>query len=234
MVDLSDLPILDTDAEGKPTMSYVQGPGGLIEQRSGETTSFALRDAHGDITTLADGEGEVASRQTYDPWGDQLAGPSLEMGWLGAQQRRSDGATGLVQMGIRSYDPTLGAFLTEDPVLGHVGVGMTTDRYLYALSNPLNRYDLNGRDVCVFGGCVGPDDVAAIGEDIEGGLGIAEEGVNAVGSATGSAADDAWDWTAPGREWTSDRAQDFWKAHGGTLESVYTFAGKHWQECSEV
>jgi len=231
--DLSDLPILDTDAEGEPTVSYVQGPSGLVEQRAGEATSFPLRDAHGDITTLADAEGEVASRQTYDPWGEQLAGPSLEMGWLGAQQRRSDPATGLVQMGVRSYDPALGAFLTEDPLLGHVGLGMTVDRYLYALNNPLNRYDLNGRDVCVFGGCVGPDDVAEFGEDIEGGLGIAEEGVNAVGSAAGSSADDVWNWTAPSREWTSDRAKDFWKAHGDTLEDLYRFAGEHWEGCAK-
>ncbi len=147
--DLSDLPILDTDAEGEPTMSYVQGPGGLVEQRAGEATSFPLRDAHGDITTLADGEGEVASRQTYDPWGEQLSGPSLEMGWLGAQQRRGDSATGLVQMGARIYDPALGRFLSEDPVVGQVGLGATFNRYPYASDNPLNRNDLDGRETCV-------------------------------------------------------------------------------------
>jgi RHS repeat-associated protein len=119
-------------------MSYVQGPEGLVEQRSGEATSFPLRDAHGDITTLADGEGEVASRQIFDPWGDQLAGPSLEMGWLGAQQRRTDTATGLVQMGIRSYDPRLGRFLTEDPIAVTVGLGQLADRYSYAANTPPN------------------------------------------------------------------------------------------------
>ncbi len=154
--DLSDIPILDTDAEGKPTMSYVQGPEGLVEQRSGEATGFPLRDAHGDITTLADGEGGVASRQTYDPWGDQISGPSLEMGWLGAQQRRSDGATGLVQMGIRSYSPTMGSFSTEDPILGHLGISATINRYVYAWDNPLLYYDLNGRSVLgVAGGVIG-------------------------------------------------------------------------------
>jgi hypothetical protein len=101
------------------------------------------------------------------------------------------------------------------------------------LNNPLNRYDLNGRDVCVFGGCVGADDLAAIGEDLEDGLGIAEEGVNTVGSAAGSAATDAWDWTAPGREWTAERAQDFWKEHGDTLEDAYRFAGGHWKGCAK-
>jgi len=159
--DLSDLPILDTDAEGEPTVSFVQGPEGLVEQRSGEATSFPLRDAHGDITTLADGEGEVASRQTYDPWGEQLTGPSLEMGWLGAQQRRSDPATGLVQMGIRPYDAAIGGFVAEDPVLGTPGESQSLNRYPYAWDNPVNLYDLDGREVCasigIVQGCVDSD-----------------------------------------------------------------------------
>ncbi len=159
--DLSDLPILDTDAEGEPTVSYVQGPEGLVEQRSGEATSFPLRDAHGDITTLADGGGEVASRQTYDPWGKQLTGPSLEMGWLGAQQRRSDPATELLQMGIRPYSSGLGSFVAEDPVLGTLGESQSLSRYPYAWNNPLNLYDLDGREVCAglgpIQGCVDSD-----------------------------------------------------------------------------
>jgi RHS repeat-associated protein len=104
--------------------------------------TFPLRDAHGDITTLAGAEGEVASRHTYDPWGEQLSGPQLDMGWLGAQQRRADPAIGLVQMGAHPYNPSMGSFHAEDPVLGHVGIGITTNRYPYAWDNPLNLYDL--------------------------------------------------------------------------------------------
>jgi RHS repeat-associated protein len=159
--DLSDLPVLDTDAEGEPAVSYVRGPEGLVEQRTSEATSFPLRDAHGDITTLVDGEGEVASRQTYGPWGEQLSGLSLEMGWLGAQQRRSDPATGLVQMGIRPYNPALGSFAVEDPVLGTPGESQSLSRYPYAWDNPLNLYDLDGREVCAglgpLQGCVDSD-----------------------------------------------------------------------------
>lgn len=68
------------------------------------------------------------------------------MGWLGAQQRRADSAIGLVQMGVRPYSPSIGSFNAEDPVLGHVGISVTANRY--AWDNPLNLYDLNGRDVC--------------------------------------------------------------------------------------
>jgi RHS repeat-associated protein len=117
--------------------------------------------------------------------------------YLGAQQRRADPATGLIQMGARSYSPSLGRFMSEDPVFGHLGVGASVDRYLYVWDNPLNLYDLNGQDVCV----PSPFGDACAGD-------AAED----VGGAASDVANSTWDWTAPGRGWVGDRAQDFWKA----------------------
>jgi len=122
---------------------------------------------------VANAAGEVTSRQSYDPWGTQLSGPTVEMGYLGAQQRRFDPTSGLIQMGARSYSPTLGRFLTEDPVLGHLGVGTSFNRHAYVWDNPLNLYDLDGLDVCVptpFGDA------------------CAEEAAEDVGNAAGNAA----------------------------------------------
>ena len=83
------------------------------------------------------------------------------MGWLGTQQRRSDPATELVKMGVRSYNPTLGGFASEDPVLGTSGESQSLNRYPYAWDNPLNLYDLDGREVCAglgpIQGCLGGD-----------------------------------------------------------------------------
>jgi RHS repeat-associated protein len=173
--NLGDMPTLVTDGEGKTTMSYVQGAGGLLEQRAGTATSFPLLDGHGDVTAVASGAGEVESRQSFDPWGLQLSGPGLEMGYLGAWERPTDQASGLIQMGARSYSPALGGFLTEDPVYGRLGIGASVNRYPYVRDNPLNLYDLSGRDVCVptpFGGACAEDaaeDVASGAEDIAGG-----------------------------------------------------------------
>ena len=192
--DLSDRPILDTDAEGEPTMSYVQGPEGLVEQRSGEATSFPLRDAHGDITTLVSGEGEVASRQTYDPWGGSLSGPALEMGYLGAQQRRSDLATGLTQMGARPYSSALGSFISEDPILGYMGVGVTFDRYAYVGGNPLRYFDLTGRS-------------------------FIEDAAGTVGDVWGETGGAAWDESAGLR----DRAGVAGDGNGGSLSEAPGF-----------
>jgi hypothetical protein len=132
-------------------------------------------------------------------------------------------------MGERSYDPSLGRFLTEDPVLGHLGIGASVNRYPYAWDNPLNRYDLNGRDVCVLGACTGDvaEDVVGAGEEIAGGVEMAEEGVDAIRAG----AEEAANWTAPGRTWIADRARDFWKRYRGPLEDVYAFAGANWQTC---
>lgn len=202
--DLTDLPTYDANAEGKTTTSYVQGPRGLLEQRSAETTLYPLADSHGDITALTGPTGSVESRQSYDPWGTQLSGPSLEMGYLGAYERRADPITGLIQMGARSYGPALGRFMSEDPVLGHLGIGTSFNRHAYVWGNPLNLYDLDGLDVCVptpFGDACAE---AAV-EDVGNAAG------NAAGSA-GSAAESAWNWTQPGRQWVSDRAQDFVKS----------------------
>jgi hypothetical protein len=115
-------------------------------------------------------------------------------------------------------------------VFGHFGIGASVDRYLYVWDNPLNRYDLNGRDVCVptpFGGA------------------CAEDAAEDVGNVAKDAAESTWNTTAPVRnvagevpgklqgaaEFAADRAKDFWKEHGSTLENIYRFAGSHWATC---
>ena len=90
------------------------------------------------------------------------------MGYLGAWERPTDPATGLIQMGARTYDPSLGSFASEDPVLGHLGLGESVGHYLYVRDNPLNSYDLSGRDVC---GTVG--EAPVIGGALETGCHVA-------------------------------------------------------------
>jgi RHS repeat-associated protein len=142
--DLTDRAILKTDPSSGVISSYVQGPMQLVEQRDDSGTAYPLADGHGDVTTVADASGAVRSRESYDPWGNQLSGPQLENGFLGTYQRLTDPSTGSAQMGARPYNPSLGRFLSEDPVLGVEGVGQSVDRYLYVWDNPINRFDLNG------------------------------------------------------------------------------------------
>lgn len=164
--DLTDRPIFDAGMSGSTVTEWVQGPIGLLEE-SDSATSYVLADAHGDVTTMTDDAGSVASRQEFDPWGDQQSGPGLDFGWLGSQQRRSDTETGMIQMGVRSYAPTIARFMSEDPVLAHLGIGQSTNRHSYTWGNPVNHFDLDGRDVCVLGACASDvGDVVSDGADM--------------------------------------------------------------------
>jgi RHS repeat-associated protein len=179
--DLSDMPSYLSNGEGETTRSYVQGARGLVEQRAGEATSFPLTDAHGDITAITGPTGGVESRQEYGPWGEQLSGSSLEMGYLGAFERRADSATGLIQMGARSYGPALGAFASEDPLGGTIGNAASQNHYPYAWDDPIGRADLNGRSVCGTVGELLGGSAKGVCEDLPsvdgpGGKSLAEEG----------------------------------------------------------
>jgi RHS repeat-associated protein len=53
--------------------------------------------------------------------------------------KKLDTSTGLIEMGARPYDPTLGRFLTTDPIEGG-----SLNTYDYAGQDPINGYDLDG------------------------------------------------------------------------------------------
>lgn len=60
--------------------------------------------------------------------------------WLGGKRRSTEFPSGIVQMGVRSYLPSIGRFLQPDPVLGG-----SCNAYEYTCQDPLNVYDLDGR-----------------------------------------------------------------------------------------
>jgi RHS repeat-associated protein len=147
----SDSPAWTEDIrEGKATwtrnISAIGGGLGAI-QTSGGDVSLQLTDMHGDVAATVEDDYEapaVFSTQRFDEFGNPLQsgslfGGSAEYGWLGGRARRTQLPSGVIQMGVRSYVPDLGRFLTPDPVRGG-----SANAYDYANQDPVNAFDLDG------------------------------------------------------------------------------------------
>ncbi len=103
----------------------------------------ALQKSSGEVTLQSEAKG-LLDTQRFDEFGNPLqaellTGGKAEYGWLGAQGRRTQLASGVIQMGRRSYVPALGRFLTRDPVPGG-----SANAYDYANQDPVNNFDLTG------------------------------------------------------------------------------------------
>ncbi|MGR8012293.1 RHS repeat-associated core domain-containing protein [Streptomyces hypolithicus] len=122
----------------------VGGISGNLEATTSGTGNIVLQLAtiHGDVglqLPLDATKSPVVLRQ--DEYGNPLVdSPATRYGWLGAKQRSTETPTGAVLMGVRLYDPTLGRFLSPDPLPGG-----NANAYDYVMGDPLNRVDLNGK-----------------------------------------------------------------------------------------
>jgi RHS repeat-associated protein len=144
--DNTALTLTTTMAVTERTISL---PGGVTYTARGAASVWSYPNLHGDVVAIANQTGiKQGTTILYDPYGNLLGGAlpdnqtgSLDNGWLGQHQRPTEHATGLVatiEMGARPYNPTLGRFLTTDPIEGG-----TPNPYVY-VDDPINQFDLSG------------------------------------------------------------------------------------------
>jgi RHS repeat-associated protein len=123
----------------------ITGIGGGLSaiQESSGTTTLQLANLHGDIVataSLSPTAKEPIANFEFDEFGNPKKGTAGRFGWLGSSSRRAELPSGVIQMGVRSYIPTLGRFISIDPVTGG-----SASAYDYANADPVNQTDLDGR-----------------------------------------------------------------------------------------
>jgi RHS repeat-associated protein len=131
-------------ALGSTWSRYVTGIGGELAavQESSGTVAFDLENLHGDIVAKASSSPtatKLLNTYRFDEFGVPQAGAAGRFGWLGAKLRRTELASGVIQMGARSYVPQIGRFLSSDPVAGG-----SANAYDYVNQDPTNQQDLAG------------------------------------------------------------------------------------------
>src|SRR3546814_584484 len=110
-----------------------------------QTVEYYHTDALGTPVAVTDATGEVIRRNEYAPYGDLLNEPATDgPGYTG---HVTDAATGLVYMQQRYYDPSVGRFISTDPIAARSGSRGQFNRYWYANNNPYKFIDPDGRKI---------------------------------------------------------------------------------------
>lgn len=116
----------------------------LVAARKGGVTSWLHGDHLGSTVLVTNAAGSEVLRMRHRPFGERFNASTTveeETDFIG---ERRDSETGLVYQRSRYYDPVLARYTAADsldPVMPSVG----TNRYAYALNDPVNNYD-NGKE----------------------------------------------------------------------------------------
>jgi len=155
---------LMTTESGQTTLKErISLPGGVVIsfENGDENTkeeSYLFTDVLGSTVAVANALGQVTERYRYDPWGrPRMADWQAINDGDWAVLEREEGATGrgftghqmldevgIIHMGGRIYDPTLGRFMSADPIVKGLSNVESYNRYSYVLNSPMSFTDPSG------------------------------------------------------------------------------------------
>lgn len=116
-----------------------------------ETITYYYTSPQGTVLAKADASGTIISSADYRPYGTQALGtPEQGPGYTG---HVNDVDSGLIYMQARYYDPSVGRFLSVDPVDPKLGDIYNFNRQAYANNNPSSRMDPDGKVTCDDNSC---------------------------------------------------------------------------------
>ncbi|MEZ6061267.1 MAG: RHS repeat-associated core domain-containing protein [Planctomycetaceae bacterium] len=153
----------DFDDAKNVTARYL--PSGQVDEffarwRPGEGTAWYLTDRLGTVRDIADETGTTVDHIDYDSFGNVADESNPAFGdRFKFTGREYDAETGLYYYRARYYDPTLGRFISEDP-LGFSGGDANLQRYV--ANDPLNAVDPTGMQaIASYGGALAANQAVA-------------------------------------------------------------------------
>lgn len=130
------------DPAGQLTQYFYDPYGRLIALERGGQRYYVFTDLIGSPRLVTDSTGATVKRIDYDAFGDAITdsapGFALRVGFAGGLK---DPTSGLVQFGLRDYEPASGRWTSRDPILFDGG---QTNLYAYVGDDPINAVDPDG------------------------------------------------------------------------------------------
>jgi RHS repeat-associated protein len=143
----SAVPVVLQESGPDGDISYAYGLN-VISESGNDFHDFYQYDGLGSVVGLTDFRGRLIQRYAYDAWGrttDNL--PEQDIGVRNKFRftgEALDASTGLYYLRARYYEPSLGRFLSRDPLLGSPFFPLSQHRFEYALANPVRYRDPSG------------------------------------------------------------------------------------------
>jgi RHS repeat-associated protein len=139
--------------DGPNTVATASGTGGIVaryaetqdvdeplaESRSG-IPSYFERDGLGSVTSLTNSVGSIIRTFTYDSFGQLVGSSGTTTNFFRYTSRDFDTETSLYNYRARYYNPSLGRFISEDPL----GIKPDVNAYRYVRNNVVNTTDPSG------------------------------------------------------------------------------------------
>ena len=128
---------------GSIVASYVYADD-LISMRRGSETYYYHFDGLGSTRLLTHRTGVVTDTYDYDAFGNVIASVGTTQNEFLFTGQQYDANIGFYYLRARYYQPTIGRFTISDPFEGDPYAPMSLHKYLYAVNDPVNRFDPSG------------------------------------------------------------------------------------------
>ncbi len=141
---------IDSPMIADSSATYVWGPNGIVSELRNGVVNYYHGDALGTTRAMTTQAGAQVAALETDAFGNRwTGGATSRFGYAGAWGYQTDADSGLMLLGHRYYDASVGRFISRDPAMAGY------NWYAYADNDPVNNADPEGLEIFIIGGTKG-------------------------------------------------------------------------------